>query len=148
MKNKFMELALLQAKIAFNNDEVPVGAVLVENGEVVSSSHNQNRKLSDATAHAEMLVLRDACLKKNSPRLDNCDLYVTLEPCTMCAAAISLARIKNVYYGCNDDKFGAVENGVKFFTGPSCFHRPDFYSGIGEKEAKELLQEFFKKKRG
>jgi tRNA(Arg) A34 adenosine deaminase TadA len=94
-----------------------------------------------------MLVLRESCIIKNSPRLDNCDLYVTLEPCAMCAAAISLSRIKNVYYGCSDEKFGAVENGVKFFSSSSCFHRPELYSGIAAQEAKTLLQEFFKKKR-
>ncbi len=139
-----MEAALLQARIAFAKDEVPVGAVVVENGEIIAASYNQNRDNVDPTAHAEIVALRKAALKKGSARLDGCDLYVTLEPCAMCAAAISLARVKNVYYACADEKFGAVENGVKFFGSASCFHRPEVYSGIGEAESRELLREFFK----
>ncbi|HLD76813.1 MAG TPA: nucleoside deaminase [Rickettsiales bacterium] len=146
MKN-FMGLALEQARIAFEHNEVPVGAVLVENGEIVTMAYNQNHTLNDATAHAEILAIRKACEKKAVARLDGCDLYVTLEPCAMCAAAIGLARIRNLYYGCADKKFGAVENGVKFFNSQSCFHKPQIYSGICETESQELLQEFFKHKR-
>ncbi len=146
MKN-FMEAAILQAKMAFERGEVPVGAVLVENGKIVAASYNQNRALNDATAHAEILTIRAACKIKGSSRLDDCDLYITLEPCAMCAAAISLARIRNVYYACGDEKFGAVENGVRFFASGSCFHRPEVYSGIGEVEARELMQRFFADKR-
>ncbi len=142
-----MQQALLEAKKAFELDEVPVGAVLVENGQIIASNHNKNRILTDPTAHAEILVLRQAALLKNSHRLDNCDLYVTLEPCAMCAAAISLAHINNVYYGCNDDKFGAVENGVRFYQSASCLHQPQIYSGIAENQSRELMQNFFRKKR-
>jgi tRNA(adenine34) deaminase len=143
----FMKQALKQAEIAFAQDEIPVGAVLVENGKVIASSHNQNISLDDPTAHAEILVLRKAAKIKNSARLDDCDLYVTLEPCAMCAAAISLARVKRVYYAASDKKFGAVENGVKFFHSTSCHHRPEIYSEINEEESKKLLQDFFKSKR-
>ncbi len=147
LKNKFMEMALQQAKIAFAKDEVPVGAVIVENGEIIAASHNKNRESNDCCAHAEILVLREACAKKKSSRLDGLDLYVTLEPCAMCAAAISLAKIRNLYYACADEKFGAVENGVRFFSSKSCFYKSEIYSGICEDEAKKLMQEFFKSKR-
>ncbi len=147
MLNKFMAAALDQARIAAKKDEVPIGAVIVCNQEIIAASHNQNRELSDPTAHAEILALREAAAKKNSPRLDDCDLYITLEPCTMCAAAISLARIRNVFYACGDSKFGAVENGANFFNSKSCHHKPEIYSGINEEESRGLLQEFFTKKR-
>jgi tRNA(adenine34) deaminase len=147
MKNNFMLEALRQAKIAFEKDEVPVGAVLVENGKIIATTHNQNLILNDPTAHAEILVLRQAAQIKNSPRLDGCDLYVTLEPCTMCAAAIALARIRRVYYAVSDPKFGAVENGARIFNSSSCHHQPEIYSGISEEESRELLQTFFKSKR-
>lgn len=139
--------AINQAKIAFEKDEVPVGAVLVENGEIIAKSHNLNISLNDPTGHAEILVLREAAKIKNSPRLDGCDLYVTLEPCAMCAAAIALARIKRVYYAASDEKFGAVENGARIFHSSSCHHQPEIYSGINEEESKNLLQSFFKSKR-
>ncbi len=142
-----MAEALRQAQLAFDNDEVPVGAVVVRNGEIIASGYNQNRTNVDPSAHAEILVLRAAALKIASARLDDCDLYVTLEPCAMCAAAISLARIHNVYYACGDEKFGAVENGVRFFGSASCYHKPEVYSGIGEGESKRMLQDFFAKKR-
>ena len=103
--------------------------------------------VADPTAHAEILAMRRAAAAKNSSRLDDCDLYITLEPCAMCAAAISLARVRNVFYACADEKFGAVENGVKFFAAKSCYHKPGVYSGIAEIEAKSLLQEFFRGKR-
>jgi len=147
MKNNFMLEALKQAKIAFEKDEVPVGAVLVENGKIIASSYNQNITLKDPTAHAEILALRQAAQVKNSARLDGCDLYVTLEPCAMCASAIALARIKNVYYGASDMKFGAVENGARIFQSSSCYHKPEIYSGISEEESKKLMQDFFRSKR-
>ena len=146
-KNNFMEQALDQAKLAFAADEVPVGAIIVEDGKVIARSYNQNIKHSDPTAHAEILALREAALIKNSNRLDGCDIYVTLEPCAMCAFAISLARIRRVYYGAADSKFGAVENGPKIFSSSSCHHIPDIYSGISEKESQDLLIKFFKSKR-
>lgn len=147
IKNNFMDNALKQAKIAFNHDEVPVGCVIVEDGKIIAESHNQNLTLNDPTAHAEILALRIACEVKKSSRLDGCDLYVTLEPCTMCAAAISLARIKRVYYAASDKKFGAVENNIKFFHSSSCFHHPEIYSGISEEKSKKLMIDFFKLKR-
>ena len=146
-KNNFMEAALNEAKLAFEKDEVPVGAVIVENGKIIARSHNQNISLKDPTAHAEVLVLRQAALIKDSSRLDDCDLYVTLEPCPMCASAISLARIKRVYYAASDVKFGGVENGPRIFNSSSCHHKPETYSGIAEEESKQLLVDFFKSKR-
>ncbi len=142
-----MSAALEQARIAFEKDEVPVGAVLVENGKIIASSYNQNIFLNDPTAHAEILVLRQAAEIKKTPRLDDCDLYVTLEPCAMCAAAIALARVKRIYYAASDEKFGAVENGARIFNSSSCHHKPEIYSGIAEEDSKKLLQNFFKMKR-
>ncbi len=147
MKKSPMEEAINQAKLAFDNQEVPVGAVVVENGKIISATFNQNIKLHDPTAHAEILAIRNAAKFKNSPRLDNCDIYITLEPCAMCAAAISLARIRRVYYALSDEKFGAIENGVNFFSNKNCHHKPEIYSGISELESKNLLQNFFKNKR-
>ena len=147
MKNKFMAEAMRQAEIAASKDEVPVGAAVVCNGEVIALAHNQNRALVDPTAHAEILALRAAAIAKNSSRLDDCDLYITLEPCAMCAAAISLAHIRNVFYACADKKFGATENGIRFFASESCYHKPEIYSGIGEKESQKMLRDFFEKKR-
>lgn len=147
MKNNFMKEALKQAKIAFEKDEVPVGAVIVENGKIITTSHNQNLILKDPTAHAEILVMREAAKIKDSARLDGCDLYVTLEPCAMCASAIALARIRRIYYAASDVKFGAVENGARIFSSTSCHHKPEIYSGISEEESKELMQSFFRNKR-
>ncbi len=129
MKNDFMNEALLQAKIAFEKDEVPVGAVLVENGKIIAKAFNQNITLKD------------------SHRLENCDLYVTVEPCSMCAAAISWARIKRVYFGVADEKFGAIENGARLFSQTSNYHKPEIYSGFCADESKQLMQNFFRKKR-
>ncbi len=143
----FMQMAIDEAQKAFDAGEVPVGAVLVKNGEVVTKAYNQNRRDFDPTSHAEILVIRDACQKLKNHRLDDCDLYVTLEPCAMCAAAISHARIRNLYFAAFDEKFGAVENGVRFFSSGSCVHKVDYYSGACESESRELLQEFFKHKR-
>jgi tRNA(adenine34) deaminase len=142
-----MQLALDQAKIAFAKDEVPVGAVIVENGKVIAKAYNQNRFLNDPTAHAEILAIRMAAEFKKSSRLDGCDLYVTLEPCAMCAAAISLAKIKRLYYAASDKKFGAVENGLNFFASESCFFKPEIYHGFFEEESKKMLLDFFKSKR-
>ncbi|MBP7709959.1 MAG: nucleoside deaminase [Rickettsiales bacterium] len=142
-----MEAALAQARLAFEKDEVPVGSIIVEDGKIISSTHNCNLTQKDPTAHAEILTLRKAAEIKGTSRLDNCDLYVTLEPCAMCAAAISLARIRRVYYAASDKKFGAIENGVRFFSSSSCHHKPEVYSGISEEESKKLLQDFFKSKR-
>ncbi len=147
MKNNFMEAALAQARLAFEKDEVPVGAVIVEDGKIISSAHNCNLTQKDPTAHAEILTLRKAAEFKGSSRLDNCDLYVTLEPCAMCAAAISLARIRRIYYAASDKKFGAVENGARIFASSSCHHKPEVYSGISEEESKKLMQDFFRSKR-
>ncbi|MDX2083127.1 MAG: nucleoside deaminase [Rickettsiales bacterium] len=147
MKKNFMAEAIAQAKIAFEKDEVPVGAIIVENNKIIARSHNNNLHLKDPTAHAEILALRQASLIKNSSRLDNCDIYITLEPCVMCAAAISLARIRRIYYAASDEKFGAIENGIKIFHSSSCYHKAEIYSGICEEEAKEILRKFFKSKR-
>lgn len=142
-KNSFMELALNQARVAFEEGEVPVGCVIVKDGEVVAFGRNRNVGDLDSTAHAEIVALRRACKILGQKRLDGCDLYVTLEPCAMCAAAISLAKIRNLYFGANDEKFGAIG----FFGSKNCFHRPEIYSNIAENEAKTLMQEFFKAKR-
>lgn len=143
----FMQLAIEEAKKAFDASEVPVGAVIVKNGEVIAKSGNANRAKFDPTSHAEIEAIRQACQLLESHRLDDCDIYVTLEPCAMCAAAISHARIRNLYFAAVDEKFGAVENGVRFFSSKSCIHKVDVYSGFCEEESKELLREFFKNKR-
>lgn len=142
-----MEIALEQAKLAVARDEVPVGAVIVENGKVIAVAHNQNLNLKDPTAHAEIVALREAAQIKKSSRLDGCDIYVTLEPCAMCASAIALARIRRVYFAASDLKFGAVENGARIFASSSCHHKPEVYSGICEAEAAQLMKDFFKSKR-
>jgi tRNA(adenine34) deaminase len=143
----FMKQALLEAQKAFNHNEVPVGAVIVENGKIIARAHNKNITSSDPTAHAEIVALRAAAQLKQSSRLDHCDIYVSLEPCSMCASAISLARIRRVYYAASDAKFGAVENGARIFNASSCHHKPEVYSGIFEEEGKSILQKFFQSKR-
>lgn len=147
MINKLMAEALKQAQLAAEKNEVPVGAIIVCEGKIIASSHNQNRADIDPTSHAEIVALRAAAKIKNSARLDDCDLYVTLEPCNMCAGAISLARIRKVFYACADEKFGAIENGTRFFSNKSCHHKPEVYSGINEEEAKKILKDFFVEKR-
>lgn len=142
-----MKAALLQAKIAFENNEVPIGAVIVYDGDIIAHGYNQNLTLRDPTAHAEIVAIRNASRFINSSRLDNCDIYTTLEPCAMCAMAISLARIKKVYYAASDTKFGAVENGARVLHSTSCYHKPEIYSGISGEESRKLLQNFFQKKR-
>ncbi len=126
---------------------MPVGAVIVKGGKVIAKAYNKNRGKFDPSAHAEIEVIREACALLKSHRLDKCDLYVTLEPCAMCAAAISHARIGNLYYGASDEKFGAVENGVRFFNSSSCIHKVDYYSGIAQQDCANILRDFFEQKR-
>ena len=144
-----MELALGEAHAAAGRGEVPVGAVLVTAaGEVLAAAGNRTRELNDPTAHAEMLAIRAACTMLGSERLEGCDLYVTLEPCPMCAAAISFSRIRRLYYGASDPKSGGVAQGPRIFAQPTCHHAPEIYDGIGEQQAAELLKAFFAEKRG
>ncbi len=138
-----MDLALVQARAAATDGEVPVGCVVVRDGEVIARAQNRTLADHDPTAHAEMLALRAAAAALGTERLTGCDVYVTLEPCTMCAGALSLARIRRLYYAATDPKGGAVDNGVRFFASPSCHHRPEVYGGIAEQEAAELLRGFF-----
>jgi tRNA(adenine34) deaminase len=143
-----MEMALEQAARAQARGEVPVGAVLVDAaGDVLAAAGNEVEARHDPTAHAELLVLRAGAALRRSPRLEDCDLYVTLEPCAMCAAAISFARIRRLYYGAYDPKGGAVEHGPRFFTLSTCHHRPDVYGGIEEQRAAALLKDFFQERR-
>jgi tRNA(adenine34) deaminase len=142
-----MPLALDLARAAATDGEVPVGCVIVRDGAVIASTRNRTLADRDPTAHAELLAIRQAASAIGSERLTACDLYVTLEPCAMCAAAISFARIRRLYYGAADPKGGAVESGVQFFASPTCHHRPEVYGGIGEGEAGELLRDFFKARR-
>jgi tRNA(adenine34) deaminase len=143
----FMSEALEQARAAGAAGEVPVGCVIVHDGEVIARAHNRTLTDRDPTAHCELLAIRAAARVLASERLNDCDLYVTLEPCTMCAAAISFARIRRLYYGAADPKGGAVESGVRFLTAPTCHHRPEVYGGIGEREAAALLKDFFRSRR-
>ena len=143
----FMDLALKAAEKAGNSGEVPIGCVIVRDGKVVAAASNRTLTDRDPTAHAEILAIRDAARKLDSERLTGCDLYVTLEPCTMCAGAISFARIRRLYYGAADPKGGAVESGVRFFASPTCHHVPEIYSAVGDNEAAALLKEFFKARR-
>jgi cytidine deaminase len=143
----FMGLALDEARAAASRGEVPVGAVIVRDGTVVARDGNRTRELADPTAHAEMLVIRQACRLTGSERLTGCDLYVTLEPCPMCAAAISAARIGRLYYGAADPKSGGVAVGARVFTHPQCHHVPQVYDGIGGAEAEALLKDFFRTRR-
>ena len=139
-----MRAALDAARDAAAAGEVPVGAALVHDGRIVAVAANAPRRLADPTAHAEMRVIRAAAAEMRRDRLDDCDLWVTLEPCAMCAGAIAHARIARLYYGAPDPKGGAVEHGPQFFGQPTCHHRPDIYAGIGEGEATALLRDFFK----
>jgi cytidine deaminase len=143
----FMALALDEARAAAARGEVPVGAVVVRDGEVVARAGNRTRELADPTAHAEMLVIREACRIAGSERLGGHDLYVTLEPCPMCAAAISAARIGRLYYGAADPKSGGVAVGARVFSHPQCHHVPEVYDGIGGEEAEALLKGFFAARR-
>ncbi|WP_306910269.1 nucleoside deaminase [Rhizobium mesoamericanum] len=142
-----MELALDQARAAGERGEVPIGAVLVIDGAVVAASGNRTRELNDVTAHAEIAAIRMACEALSRERLTGADLYVTVEPCTMCAAAISFARIRRLYYGAEDPKGGAVDNGVRFYRQPTCHHAPEVYSGLRETTSADILRTFFAQKR-
>jgi tRNA(adenine34) deaminase len=145
--NNFMAIAMDEARAAGARGEVPVGAVVVLDGEVLAQAGNRTLADKDPTAHAELLAVRAAAKKLGSERLTGCDLYVTLEPCAMCAAAISFARIRRLYYGAADPKGGAVDNGVRLFAAPTCHHRPEVYGGIGESDAGALLKDFFAARR-
>ena len=147
MPQSFMDDALAEARGAEAAGEVPVGAVIVRDGAVIARAGNRTLRDRDPTAHCEMLAIRQAAAGLGAERLTDCDLYVTLEPCAMCAAAISFARIRRLYYGAADPKGGAVDNGVRFFASPTCHHRPEVYGGINESEAAALLKEFFKARR-
>jgi tRNA(Arg) A34 adenosine deaminase TadA len=142
-----MEIALEEAKAAGDRGEVPVGAVLVHAGKIIARASNRTREFADPTAHAEMLAIREACGALAAERLAEADLFVTLEPCAMCAGAISFARIRRLYFGAADEKGGAVVNGPRFFSQPTCHHAPEIYSGFHEQEAAGLLKEFFREKR-
>lgn len=143
----FMGIALEEAKAAAAAGEVPVGCVVVRGGELLAQAGNRTLRDRDPTAHAEVLAIRAAAAKIGSERLIDCDLYVTLEPCTMCSSAISFARIRRLYFGAGDPKGGAVESGVRFFNAPTCHHKPEVYGGIGEGEAAAILKAFFAAKR-
>ncbi|PDT37210.1 tRNA-specific adenosine deaminase [Rhizobium sp. M10] len=142
-----MEMALEEARAAGERGEVPIGAVVVIDDIAVSRSGNRTRELNDVTAHAEIAAIRLACEALGQERLAGADLYVTLEPCTMCAAAISFARIRRLYYGAEDPKGGAVDNGVRFYAQPTCHHAPEVYSGFNEVQSAEILRTFFSQKR-
>jgi tRNA(adenine34) deaminase len=142
-----MDLALKTAENAGKAGEVPIGCVIVRGFDVIATAGNRTLTSRDPTAHAEVLAIREAAEKIGSERLVDCDLYVTLEPCTMCAAAISFARIRRLYYGAADPKGGAVDSGVRFFASPTCHHAPEVYSAVGETEAATLLKEFFRVRR-
>jgi tRNA(Arg) A34 adenosine deaminase TadA len=143
----FMALALGEAQAAAARGEVPVGAVVASGSTVVAVAGNRTRELADPTAHAEMLAIREACRSLSVERLTDCDLYVTLEPCTMCAAAISFARLRRLYFGAADEKGGGVVNGVRFFASPTCHHAPDTYAGMSEIESAAILRDFFRERR-
>jgi tRNA(adenine34) deaminase len=143
-----MQLALEEAAAARDRGEVPIGAVVVSgSGETLARAGNRTLELKDPTAHAELLAIREACAKLGSERLVDCDLYVTLEPCAMCAAAISFARIRRLYFGAPDPKGGAVEHGPRFFAQATCHHTPEIYGGLGEEKAAGLLRSFFASRR-
>ena len=142
-----MSVAFAEARSAEGRGEAPIGAALVRDGDVVASAGNRTRELADPTAHAEMLVIREAAAKLGAERLVGCDLYVTLEPCAMCAGAISFARLRRLYYAAPDPKGGAVDNGPRFFGLPSCHHAPEVYGGLRESEAAAMLRSFFAARR-
>jgi len=146
--NQFMEIALKEARFARDRDEVPVGAVIVDkNNNILASNGNRIIELSDPTAHAEILCIREASKKVKNERLTDCTIFSSLEPCIMCATAISYARIKKLFFGAYDYKTGAVESGIKYFETSSCNHKPEFYGGFKEKESELILKSYFKMKR-
>ncbi|MCK5167863.1 MAG: nucleoside deaminase [Rhodospirillaceae bacterium] len=144
-----MQAAMVQAESAAKRGEVPVGCIIVDgaSGEIISSASNRTEELDDPTAHAEMLAIRTACASVGSARLIGCDMYITLEPCPMCATAISFARIRRVYFGAYDPKSGGVDHGARIFEQPTCHHKPEVYGGINETACGEILKNFFKAKR-
>jgi tRNA(Arg) A34 adenosine deaminase TadA len=143
----FMALALIEARAAGARGEVPIGALVTKDGAIVASAGNRTRELNDPTAHAELLAIREAAGMLKSERLIGCDLWVTLEPCPMCAAAISFARLRRLYFGAEDPKGGAVVSGARLYELPTCHHAPEVYGGFAEVEAGEMLREFFKERR-
>ena len=146
--NQFMEIALKEARFARDRDEVPVGAVIVDkNNNILASNGNRIIELSDPTAHAEILCIREASKKIKNERLTDCTIFSSLEPCIMCATAISYSRIKKLFFGAYDYKTGAVESGIKYFETSSCNHKPEFYGGFKEKESELILKSYFKMKR-
>ena len=149
MQEAYMEKALLEANKAAHRNEVPVGAVIVscQDNKIIAAAGNTTVETQDPTAHAEINAIRTACTQLSQQYLEDCDLYVTLEPCAMCAGAISSARIRRVYYGAYDPKSGGVDHGAMVFKSTSCHHKPEIYGGIMEKECSELLTKFFQDKR-
>ena len=149
ISENLMQAAMIQAESAAKRGEVPVGCVIVDgsSGEIISKASNRSEEWDDPTAHAEMLAIREATTKAGSARLGDCDLYVTLEPCPMCAAAISFARIRRVYFGAYDPKSGGVDHGARIFEQPTCHHKPEVYGGINETACGEILKDFFKDRR-
>lgn len=145
--NRYMDRALDEARAAAERGEVPVGAVIVLDGDIIAAGGNRTRETNDVTAHAEIIAIREASARIGTERLVNADLYVTLEPCAMCAAAISFARIRRLYYGAEDEKGGGVDHGGRFYAQPTCHHAPEVYSGIAATEAAVILKDFFNKKR-
>ena len=143
----FMEAAFAEAEAAARRGEVPIGAVVVAGGEILARAGNRTRELNDPTAHAEVLAIREACRLTGSERLPDADLYVTLEPCPMCAAAISFARIRRLYFGAVDEKGGAVVSGARLYAQPTCHHVPETYAGLSEQRAAALLKSFFRDRR-
>jgi tRNA(adenine34) deaminase len=146
-KHDPMGAAFEEAEAAADRGEVPIGAAVARHGRIIARAGNRMRETADPTAHAEMLAIRAACAALESERLTGCDIYVTLEPCAMCAAAISFARLRRLYFGAEDEKGGGVAHGGRFFTQPTCHHVPEVYSGIGELRSRELMQAFFRGKR-
>ena len=146
---EYMQLALEQAKLAFDADEIPIGCLIVDtkSEQIIAAAHNLSQHGGDATDHAEILCIREACKQLGQNRLWNLDMYVTLEPCTMCAAAISFARINHLYFGAYDEKGGAVSNGVCFYDQPTCHHKPQVDGGILEQDCAKILKDFFQNKR-
>jgi tRNA(Arg) A34 adenosine deaminase TadA len=146
---EYMVLALELAKKAAIRGEIPVGAVIVDvkTGQIIGAGGNQTEETNDPTAHAEMLALQQACARQQSPRLTDCDLYVTLEPCPMCATALSFARIRRIYFGAYDPKGGGIDHGARIFSQPTCHHTPEVYGGIAEQACAQILKDFFKDKR-
>ncbi len=145
--NFFIKSAIAQARIAAQNGEVPVGAVVVKDGRIIAEAYNLVETSKDPAAHAEIIAIRAACQLLESSRLVDCDLYVTLEPCAMCAQAIAFARIRRLYFGAFDEKGGGVEHGARIFSQPTCNHKPEIYNGIAESKCGELLKDFFRGKR-